>query len=128
MDWLSKDADRVDAYIKDPFCGFVFTVNGFQTLFELIWRLHKRENLENMPKELPVLFVSGTDDPVGDYFKGVERAVDSFKAVGMQEVTVRKYNTDRHELLNETDREQVTEDIYGWLDLCLKKMESKKTP
>jgi len=114
-DWLTKDADRVDAYIRDSQCGFVFTVNGFQTLFELIWRLYKKENLENMPKDLPILFASGTDDPVGDYFKGVQKAVDSFKEVGMKDVTVKKYETDRHELLNETDRDQVTEDIYSWI-------------
>lgn len=115
VDWLTKDADRVDAYIEDARCGFVFTVNGFQTLFELIWRLYKKENLENMPKDLPILFASGTDDPVGDYFKGVQRAIDSFKEVGMKDITVKKYETDRHELLNETDREQILEDIYNWL-------------
>ena len=114
-DWLSKDVDRVNAYIEDESCGFVFTVNGFQTLFELIWRLYKKENLEHMPKDLPILFASGTDDPVGEYFKGVQRAIDSFKAVGMKDITVKKYETDRHELLNETDRVQVSEDIYNWL-------------
>lgn len=115
VDWLTKDAGRVDAYIEDPRCGFVFTVNGFQTLFELIWRLYKKENLESMPKDLPILFASGTDDPVGDYFIGVQRAIDSFKEVGMKDISVKKYETDRHELLNETDREQISEDIYNWL-------------
>ena len=115
VDWLTKDVGRVDAYIEDSRCGFVFTVNGFQTLFELIWRLYKKENLENMSKDLPILFASGTDDPVGDYFKGVQRAIDSFKEVGMKDITVKKYETDRHELLNETDREQILEDIYNWL-------------
>lgn len=114
-DWLTKDADRVEAYLKDSSCGFVFTVNGFQTLFELIWRLYKKENLENMPKDLPILFASGTDDPVGDYFEGVQRAIESFKVVGMKDITVKKYETDRHELLNETDRDTVTQDIYNWL-------------
>mgnify|MGYP001117477758 FL=1 len=114
-DWLTKDADRVEAYLKDSSCGFVFTVNGFQTLFELIWRLYKKENLENMPKDLPILFASGMDDPVGDYFEGVQRAIESFKVVGMKDITVKKYETDRHELLNETDRDTVTQDIYNWL-------------
>lgn len=115
VDWLTKEEERVTAYIQDPLCGFVFTVNGFQTLFELIWRLHKKENLSHMPKNLPILFASGTDDPVGGYFKGVQAAVDSFKEAGMQDITVKKYETGRHELLNETEREQVTQDIYEWI-------------
>lgn len=114
-DWLSRDEKKVEAYIKDPLCGFTFTVNGFQTLFELMWRLYKQENLVHMPKELPVMFVAGAADPVGDYFEGVERAVTSFKEVGMQDITVKKYEKCRHELLNELEQEQVAEDILGWL-------------
>lgn len=114
-DWLSRDEKKVEAYIKDPLCGFTFTVNGFQTLFELMWRLYKQENLVHMPKELPVMFVAGAADPVGDYFEGVERAVTSFKDVGMQDITVKKYEKCRHELLNELEQEQVAEDILGWL-------------
>lgn len=114
-DWLSKDEKKVEEYINDPLCGFTFTVNGFQTLFELIWRLYQQDNLDNMPKDLPIMFVSGTDDPVGDYFEGVERAIESFKATGMQDITVKKYEKCRHELLNELEQEQVAEDILGWL-------------
>lgn len=123
VDWLSKDEERVTAYIADPLCGFRFTVNGFQTLFELIWRLYNKENLLHMPKSLPVLFISGSDDPVGNYFKGVQKAVNSFIDVGMQDVTVRKCESGRHELLNEPEREQVTEDIYGWLSRKLAALE-----
>ena len=123
VDWLSKDEERVTAYIADPLCGFRFTVNGFQTLFELIWRLYNKENLSHMPKSLPVLFISGSDDPVGNYFKGVQKAVNSFIDVGMQDVTVRKCESGRHELLNEPEREQVTEDIYGWLSRKLAALE-----
>ena len=61
------------------------------------------------------MFASGMDDPVGDYFEGVQRAIESFKVVGMKDITVKKYETDRHELLNETDRDTVTQDIYNWL-------------
>lgn len=114
-DWLSKDEKKVEEYINDPLCGFTFTVNGFQTLFELIWRLYQQDNLDNMPKDLPIMFVSGTDDPVGDYFEGVERAIESFKATGMQDITVKKYEKGRHELLNEPEWEQIAEDIYSWL-------------
>lgn len=123
-DWLSKDEKKVETYIKDSMCGFTFTVNGFQTLFELIWRLYKQESLDNMPKELPVMFVAGTEDPVGDYFEGVERAVESFKETGMQDITIKKYENARHELLNEPEWEQIADDIYDWLSEKLAALEA----
>ena len=115
MDWLTKEESIVDAYLEDPLCGFTFTVNGFQTLLELVNRLYKKKNLEKMPKELPVLFASGDADPVGGYGKGVKRAYRSFLDMGMKHVELKLYENDRHELLNEMDREQVYADIYGWM-------------
>lgn len=114
-DWLSKDEKRVDAYIADPKCGFVFTINGFQTLFELIARIRKPENLSKMPRDLPVYIVSGTDDPVGDYGKGVKRAYQSLKDAGLTELQMKLYDTDRHELMNELDRDVIMQDIYQWI-------------
>lgn len=119
MDWLTKEERIVDAYLEDPLCGFTFTVNGFQTLLELVGRLYKRENLEKMPKDLPVLFVAGAEDPVGDYGKGVRRAYQSFLDIGMKKVEMKLYENDRHELLNEMDREQVYADIYSWMQRAL---------
>lgn len=116
FDWLSRDADRVEAYVKDPFCGFVFTVNGFRTLFELIYRLYDPENLSRIPKKLPVLMVSGTDDPVGEYGEGVRRAYDSLKGAGLENVSLQLFEGARHELLNETNRDEVMEYLYGWIE------------
>ena len=99
----------------DELCGFTFTVNGFQTLFELIRRLQKQENLEKVPQNLPILMVSGAEDPVGDYGKGVRKACDSLKKAGVKNITVKLYENDRHELLNEEDGEQAMEDIYQWI-------------
>lgn len=115
FDWLSRNSENVKKYIDDPLCGFVFTVNGFRTSFELISRIRKRENLEKIPKNLPVLMVSGADDPVGDYGVGVRKAYESMKAVGISDITLKLYDRDRHELLNETDRAVVMQDIYDWL-------------
>ena len=69
-----------------------------------------------MPKDLPVFFVAGEDDPVGDYGKDVMKAVDMFKNIGMKNVSLKLYPTDRHEILNETDRDQVYQDLLSWLD------------
>lgn len=115
-DWLSRDEERVDHYIADPMCGFTFTVNGFIALFELVSRLHDPENLKAIPKKLPVFMVSGDADPVGDYGKGVRKAYDTLLAAGLEDIRLKMYEGGRHELLNETNRGEVMEDIYRWLE------------
>lgn len=115
FDWLSRDEKVVDAYIKDPLCGFTFTVNGFQTMFTLISRLNQHSNLEQMPKQLPVFFIAGEKDPVGDYGEGVKKAYNDFEKAGMEKLAMKLYPEDRHEILNEPDKEKVYEDIYPWI-------------
>jgi len=116
VDWLSRDVARVDQYRADPMCGFVFTVNGFDTLFELISRLYKKENLACIPKDLPVFMISGTADPVGGYGEGVRRAYASLVDAGLEKVELKLYEGGRHELLNETNRREIMEDIFGWVE------------
>ena len=118
-DWLSKDTAIVDKYVADEYCNFIFTVNAYYNMFTGISRLYNKKLLSRMPKSLPVFFVAGEDDPVGDYGKGVLKAVDMFKNIGMQNVKVKLYPTDRHEILNETDREQVYDDLYSWLNFLI---------
>lgn len=115
-DWLSREESRVAQYIADSMCGFVFTVNGFSALFELISRLHSAENLAHIPRELPVFMVSGDADPVGDYGKGVQKAYDSLVAVGLKNITLKMYRGGRHELLNETNRGEVMKDVLDWIE------------
>ncbi len=69
-----------------------------------------------IPKGLPILFVSGADDPVGNFGKGVRKIYEKYKAAGIRDISLRLYTGDRHEILNETDRQQVYEDLLGWLD------------
>lgn len=116
FDWLSVNEKNVDSYIADPLCGFTFTLNGFRTMFELIRRLHSRENLDRMPKALPVLFISGSEDPVGAYGKTVQEVRDSFvQEEDMTDVTLKLMEGMRHEILNEDDREKVYDYILDWL-------------
>lgn len=115
FDWLSGNEENVQRYLKDTLCGFVFTVNGFQTVFKLIRNLYDKEKLKTMPKNLPVFFVAGAEDPVGDYGRSVERVCQSYKELGMENVQMKLYPGDRHEILNETDREDIYGDIYRWL-------------
>jgi len=115
-DWLSKDEDKVNQYRIDPLCGFRFTINGYRTLFELVNRLYQQEDSEHLPPHLPVLMMSGEEDPVGAYGAGVKKAYENLREAGMNKVELKLYPDDRHELLNETDRQQVMEDIAAWLN------------
>lgn len=115
FDWLCTDEGVVDAYVKDKLCGFTFTVNGFKTLFTLLDRLNQEENINAMPKSLPVHFIAGDMDPVGNYGKGVKKAYEDFEKAGMERISLKLYPGCRHELLNETNKKQVYEDIYPWI-------------
>jgi len=113
-DWLTRDEEVVDRYLADPRCTFFFTLNGYHTLFTAIGRLYDKAELAKMPKDLPVLFVSGEMDPVGDFVKGVRLAADTFLAAGMRDVDLWLY-MGRHEILNETDRDLVFAGLARWL-------------
>lgn len=116
MDWLSRDGKEVEKYLADPLCGFRFTLNGFATLFELVDRLYDPELLQKMPKELPVLFLAGEDDPVGAYGSAVRRVAEQFRALGMEQTDCKLYPGMRHELVNETGREEVAADLLSWIE------------
>lgn len=113
--WVSVNIENVKAFQADSFCNFVFTANGFKTLMQLILNLYDQEKLAQMPKDLPVLFVSGQEDPVGGFGKDVEKVFHSFEALGMENVQMKLYPGDRHEILNEADKDQVYGDIYRFI-------------
>ncbi len=115
FDWLSVNKENVDRYIADENCGFLFTINGFLTLVKSVDRLNNRKLLGRMPKDLPVLFLSGEEDPVGNYGMGVRRAYGQFLKAGMKETQMKLYPGLRHEILNENGREAVYEDILTFL-------------
>lgn len=116
FDWISRDEAVVDTYRSEPKTSFDFTLNGYYNLFYSMLWLKKEEHLRRMRKDLPVLFASGTADPVGSYGKGVEAAAESFRAHGVTHVDVKLYPADRHEILNELDRQQVYEDLWRWME------------
>lgn len=120
-EWLTSNLDAVQKYNDDPDCGFTFTVNGFSTLFELIWRLHDEERLGRIPRNLPMLFVSGADDPVGNYGKGVKQAVRTVQKAGVRDVTMKLYPGGRHEILNDREHEEVYEDVLSFYEEILAK-------
>ncbi len=113
--WLSKNTESVKKYYSDPKCTFKFTLNAYKGLFEAVYFDNQPENIAKIPKELPILMVSGADDPVGDMGVGVEQVHQKFCQAGIKDVTCKLYKDDRHEILNELDRQQVYDDILQWL-------------
>ncbi|MBE5940017.1 MAG: alpha/beta hydrolase [Lachnospiraceae bacterium] len=113
--WLTKDQSVVDTYNGDPYCNFVFTLNGFKWLFENMEYVQKPDNYMKTPKDIPMLIISGKDDPVGNYGKGVKKVYDIYKKCGVHDVSMKLYENDRHELINETDKEVVYADILDWI-------------
>ena len=114
--WLSKNAENIKAYKESPKCGFLFTLNGYDVLFEIIQYIQEEENLRKTPKNIPLFFVSGKDDPVGNFGKGVRQVYRRYKEAGVSDIKGKLYPNDRHEILNELDRSQVYQDIQDWLD------------
>lgn len=124
FDWLSRDNASVDAYMADPLCGFVLTVSAFQSLFTGLCRIREKAALRQIPHDLPVFFFSGTDDPVGGYGRGVQKAAHALREAGLTNVQVRLYEGGRHEMLNEINREQVYQDVLTWLQKRLAERET----
>lgn len=114
-DWLSKNPDNVDKYEKDALCGFDFTNNGYYILFSVIKSACSKETIEAVPKDLPVYFVAGAMDPVGDYGKGVIKACNKFHKAGIKDVSVTLYEDCRHEILNDVCKEQVQADVLAFI-------------
>lgn len=115
-DWITSDNENLDMYVADPLCSFMSTVNAYYNVFSGMIGIQRKESVYMIPKGLPVLFVSGADDPVGEFGKGVRKIYEKYRAAGIRDVTLRLYTGDRHEILNETDREQVYKDLLGWFE------------
>ena len=113
-DWLTKDEAVVDRYLADPLCTFLFTLNAYFNMFRGMERMQMPKAMERIPRTLPLFLVSGEEDPVGDYGEGVRKAFEAYKNAGLTDVRMKLYPTDRHELLNETDRRKVFEDLLSW--------------
>ena len=115
-DWITSDNENLDMYVADPLCSFMSTVNAYYNVFSGMIGIQRKESVYMIPKGLPVLFVSGADDPVGEFGKGVCKIYEKYRAAGIRDVTLRLYTGDRHEILNETDRDQVYKDLLGWFE------------
>lgn len=113
--WICRDEEVVKAYRADPMCSFVFTLNAFYNLFDGIAKMNAQERSEKIPKDLPILFAAGSEDLVGNCGKGVKAVYGRYCKMGARDVKFRLYDGDRHEILNESDKAIVYEDILQWM-------------
>lgn len=114
-DWLTRDNKIVDAYIADPLCGFTINAGLAKDMMTGLKYIQEADHLHKMRKDLPVLFIAGSDDPVGNYGTGVKQAAEAFEKAGMENVSLRLYPMCRHEVLNELNRNDVYADVLHWL-------------
>lgn len=119
-DWLSRDEKEVDAFVRDPYCNIPFTCQAYVDFFNILMDLGMKRQFKKIPKTIPVLFISGDKDPVGDCGKGVQKVYRQFVDMGMEHVTIQLYPDARHEILNEVNRQEVFEDIWDWMKGCSK--------
>lgn len=115
FDWLSRDRQQVQAYIDDPACGHLCTTQLWIDLMSGLIEISRNNALAAIPSKLPILLIAGDKDPVGQFGKGVERLAQQLRQTGHHNVTCQLYADARHELLNETNAEQVRGDILHWL-------------
>lgn len=113
-DWLSRDEKQVDLYVNDKLCGFDFTAGAYKDFFTILEKIAKNRQLIGMRKSLPILITSGSVDPVGGK-KACEKLNAQYKRCGIDDVTLKLWENDRHEILNELDKSDVYDYIYNWL-------------
>ena len=117
FDWLSRDRDEVQAYVDDPYCGEVMSAHFFRELIRGACRVNAPDALRASDRETSLLLLSGAADPVGGFGTGVRTVVAGLQQAGHPAVELKQYDGARHELLHETNREDVLRDIGSWLEM-----------
>jgi alpha-beta hydrolase superfamily lysophospholipase len=115
FDWVSREARFVDRYVADPMCGFQLSNGYWRDFLKGLSRLYRPTSIRRMRSDLPVYLFAGDKDPVGHMGKGVEKLAQALTAAGLHDVTLRLYPDARHDLLHETNRDEVMQDLLNWL-------------
>ena len=116
VSWLTRDKAVREKYVKDKYCSYVFTIDGFKNLFDLLGYVNDAEWAKRVPLSLPVYIISGKDDPVGDYGKGTDEVFDALNECELNFLKYKLYAGCRHELFNETNKEEVCDDVIKFCD------------
>lgn len=115
-DWLCASNDSLDKYIVDPLRGRAMSSGLFREMLNGMDFTSRQENVDKMRKDIPILFLSGEEDPVGKQGKGVKRAYKSFKKSGIKDVSIKIYPGLRHDILHEDCRKEIFAEIYKWIE------------
>jgi alpha-beta hydrolase superfamily lysophospholipase len=115
FDWLSRDDKQVDAYIADPLCGRIMTAGFYYDFLRGLRDVGKPSLIRRTPLGLPVYFCSGSRDPVGGFSRGVAHIYKEYRKAGLSNLSLKFYSDGRHEMLNETNRDEVYRDILAWI-------------
>ena len=118
--WMSRDPQVMTAALNDKKMNFHFSLNAYEALLRTVEEVIDPKRAVRMPKDLPILILSGAEDPVGENGKGVRRFEKMLDKIGMKKVTCKTYPEPRHELLNELNRQEVFQDIRRWCDAVVK--------
>ncbi|MCX7655821.1 MAG: alpha/beta hydrolase [Treponemataceae bacterium] len=116
FDWLSRDTERVDAYIQDPLCGFPCSAAFYRDLLWGLRAVHTPKAIQKIPTSLPILIFAGASDPVGEMGKSPTRLVDAYKQAGIQDLEFILYPEGRHEMINELNRTEVFHHLLSWIN------------
>lgn len=115
FDWLSRDEQIVDAYIADPRCGFGLDTEGVKAMFAAARRVADPEQVVRIRSDLPMYLAVGESDPANGNLALFQPLVDRYRAAGLSDITVRTYPEARHEILNETNRAEIIDDLRTWI-------------
>ncbi|MET9493732.1 alpha/beta hydrolase [Streptomyces sp. NPDC006552] len=116
FEWLSRDEAEVDAYVADERCGFPFSAGLALDWVRAVRRINDPANLARVPADLPIHVAAGTEDPCNQRMTLVHELLEDFRYAGVTDLTWRGYEGARHEILNETNRDEVQADLLAWLD------------
>lgn len=114
-DWVSRNVEVTKKYKKDKMGNFLFTASGYKDLFKLIQQANSIMNIKRIRRDLPIYFLSGDKDPLGENGKGVQKAYDTLRKYNSN-VILKIYTNGRHEMLNEINCNKVYIDILNWID------------
>lgn len=119
--WINRDENEVKKYNSDELCGYICSANFYRTFMEGISKLYRKENYSRIDVDKPILLIAGTDDPVGNFGKGVTKLEKFYtQKVGVKNVVKHLYDGARHEILNEICKQQVYDDVAEWIEKAIK--------
>ena len=118
-DWITRDTEKVDQIVNDPYYYRTFSSAFYLDLIRALFRINHINNIKKIPKDLPVLFISGTKDALGGFKRGISEVYGKFKKAVIKDLEFKLYQGARHELINELNRLEVYKYITDWLDIHL---------